>query len=250
MDNVLYITLALLSLNIIIMIGIVIYNISKEQEYKKILNETIKYIQEKDNNEDKVPQNNQREHEVKNESTENKANTSTDESNERRIKREKENTDSVFKILQLIGCNPTLKEKEGISVSYQGENFLFQFNGAFVRIWDFSWFSTKNTSDDFPLLKDAINYSNFSFGPVILMHSPDESGRIMISSRIDIFYDSDSEDNEGFIGAVLDSFFAIKHSLHNEIIRLQGDPQDRTIIVNPIGFDTASLSDPRSPQAN
>ena len=167
-----------------------------------------------------------------------------------RTHREEENRQSIFQALKKVNCSPELNENMDISVAYQGENFLLQFNGAFIRIWDLSWLRIKNTDDNFTILKDAANYANFSFGPVIIMHSPDDEGRIVVSSRMDILYVPSENDNEGYITSVLDSFFGIKHSLHRELDRLNSDPSDRTLFDNPIGFDTASLSDQSSPQVN
>lgn len=164
--------------------------------------------------------------------------------------REMQNRKSILQSLRNIGCNPRENEDENISVAYQGENFLFQLNGAFIRIWDLSWFATKITDDNYTLLKDAVNYANFSFGPTILMHSPDEDGKIILSSRLDVLYSPFEYDNDGYIAAILDTFFQIKTTLRNEVARLKNDPSDRTLMDNYIGFDTASLSDPSSPQAN
>lgn len=164
--------------------------------------------------------------------------------------REEQNRESLSEIILRLGSTPKQQDNNSIGFSYQGENFLVMFNGAFLRIWDLSWLSIKPTDDNFTLLKDAVNYANFTFGPTILMHSPDENGDIMFSSRIDIPYFPSHSDNEGYISAYLDSFFGLKNTLHREINRLRDNPHDRTLHDNPIGFDTASLSDPTSPQAN
>lgn len=164
--------------------------------------------------------------------------------------REEASRQTLLNIFNELGCNPALDENKNLSLSYQGENFLIMFNGAFLRIWDLSWFSIKPTDDSFPLFKDAINYANFSFGPTIVLHSPDENGNIIFSSRIDIPFFPDFKEPKGYIISMLDTFFGIKTSLHKEVNRLKDDPQDRTLHDNPIGFDTASLQDPLSPQAN
>ncbi|MBD5189206.1 MAG: hypothetical protein HDS95_02890 [Bacteroidales bacterium] len=176
--------------------------------------------------------------------------TTTSEAESNLNNREDANRNALFEIFKEMGCNPSVNEDKHLSVSYQGENFLIMFNGAFIRIWDLSWYSIKNVDDNFTLFKDATNYANFSFGPTIVLHSPDENGNIIFSSRFDIPYVSTMHDGKGYIAALLDSFFALKNSLHKEINRLKEDPQDRTLHDNPIGFDTASLSDPSSPQAN
>ncbi|MDE6410690.1 MAG: hypothetical protein K2K81_10690, partial [Muribaculaceae bacterium] len=157
---------------------------------------------------------------------------------------------ALTEILEGMGCNPSLNDERNLGFSYQGENFLIMFNGAFIRIWDLSWHSMKITDDNFTLLKDATNYANFSFGPSIVLHSPDENGNIIFSSRLDVPFSPTINDGKGYISALLDSFFGLKNSLHREITRLKADPKDRTLHDNPIGFDTASLSDPASPQAN
>lgn len=160
------------------------------------------------------------------------------------------NRKKLMNLFTEMSCNPHIDEQENLALSYQGENFLFMFNGPFIRIWDFSWHSIKLTDDNFTLIKDAVNYANFSFGPSIVMHSPDEEGNIVFSSRIDIPLVNLANDMRGYVEVVLDSFFSLKQSLTREVSRLKTDPQDRTLHDNPIGFDTASLSDPTSPQAN
>ncbi|MDE7412999.1 MAG: hypothetical protein K2N05_04295 [Muribaculaceae bacterium] len=207
----------------------------------------------KDNGDSFVSQENSEETSKKHSSstTDHKETSRSSERTERlKENREVQNRESILQSLRNIGCNPRENEDENISVAYQGENFLIQLNGAFIRIWDLSWFATKNTDDNFPLLKDAVNYTNFSFGPTIIMHSPDEDGKIIISSRMDVLYSPYEFDNDGYISAILDSFFAIKTTLRSEVTRLINDPSDRTLMNNSIGFDTASLSDPLSPQAN
>lgn len=175
---------------------------------------------------------------------------SSSEGNETPDSRENSNREALYNIFTKMGCNPGINEDQHLSFSYQGENFLIMFNGAFIRIWDLSWHSIKTTDDSYTLMKDATNYANFSFGPTIVLHSPDETGNIILSSRMDIPFIGNMRDGRGYITAILDSFFALKNNLHREITRLKDDPHDRTLHDNPIGFDTASLSDPTSPQAN
>ena len=160
------------------------------------------------------------------------------------------NRKKLLKLFTEMSCNPRMDEQENLALSYQGENFLLMFNGPFIRIWDLSWYSVKPTDDNFTLIKDAVNYANFSFGPSIVMHSPDEDGNVVFSSRVDVPLINIVDDIQGYMEVVLDSFFSLKQSLSREINRLKTNPQDRTLHDNPIGFDTASLSDPSSPQAN
>ena len=170
--------------------------------------------------------------------------------NEEREERENLIRTSLQNILTDMGCQPLIVENGSISVAYQGEKFFMQMNGTFVRIWDLNWMSCKPTDDDFPIMKDAMNYANFTFGPTIIMHAPETDGEIFISSRMDIHIDPQYPENEIYLKSILDSFFNVKHMMQREFIRLRDDPSDRTMNFNPIGFDTATLSDPTSPQAN
>lgn len=167
-----------------------------------------------------------------------------------REERELSNIDEMRRMLRGMGCQPKPADDGNLAVAYQGENFLIQPNGGYLRIWDLNWLSSKATDDDFLLLKDAANYANFSFGPTIVMHAPDEDGNIYVSSRMDIFLMPGLEENQAYVESILNSFFSIKHITHREYMRLKEDPRDRTLDTNPIGFDTASLADPSSPQAN
>lgn len=175
---------------------------------------------------------------------------SGEKSAEIRREREDANRSSLMEVLKEMGCQPEQEEDGNVVVSFQGERFLILFNGAFLRIWDLNWMNTKNSDDDFTLLKDAINYSNFSFGPSILMHVPDDDGNIYISSCMDLMYDYEKSDNKEYIVSMLETFFVIKHNLHREYMRLKENPDACTLNPYPLGFDTATLSDPDSPQAN
>lgn len=167
-----------------------------------------------------------------------------------RQEREEANRLSVLETLREMGCQPESEEDGNVVVSFQGERFLLIFNGAFVRIWDLNWMNTKNTDDDYAMLKDALNYANFSFGPAIVMHAPDVDGNIYISSCFDVVYDPEKNDNKEYLVSILEAFFTIKQILHREYMRLKDNPEDVTLNFNPIGFNTATLSDPDSPQAN
>ncbi len=226
-------------IGILIVLGITIYNLIKSQQSATLL----KNLLSKEDSE---------ETEEREETVEQSENPTSEQSapEHNPDAREKANREVLVEIFDGMGCNPSVNEEGHLSFSYQGENFLIMFNGAFIRIWDLSWHSVKPTDDNYTLLKDATNYANFSFGPTIVLHSPDENGNIIFSSRMDIPFVAEMRDAKGYITAILDAFFALKNSLHREIARLKDDPHDRTLHNNPIGFDTASLSDPSSPQAN
>lgn len=183
-------------------------------------------------------------------------NSRDDESGEHdsRDEYEARNRVLLIEILNKLDCQPQINADSNVTVAFQGENFFIQTNGIFLRIWDLNWLNTKEDEDDFAPLRDALNYANFTFGPTIVMHAPDEEGNIYISSRIDIILSPEIEDAEAYIHSILDSFFNLKHMMYREYTRLKGssryNPQPSSTGLTPFGFDPSSLTDPTSPRAN
>lgn len=176
-------------------------------------------------------------------------NDDTDD-DEVRSKFEEANRELLMHHLMDMGCQPELTEENHVTVSYQGENFLIMSNGIYFRIWDLNWLSVNMQDDEYFIMKDAANYANFSFGPTIVMHAPDEGGNIYISSRYDVLFSNEIKDRTAYLRSVLDAFFSLKHIMYHEFQRIKENPQYQTINPTGQGFDPSSLSDLKYPQSN
>lgn len=145
----------------------------------------------------------------------------------------------MYEALCNLGCQPIVNADNTISVSCQGENFMMEFYGMYVRIWDLPWSQLKANNPALPDLMEAVNAANFNFGPTIVMTKPDDEGTICILSRRDIMLHPACPENTLYIQAVLDSFFSAKEEFfkefHNAIYGKTGQQEAR----NPFGFAPA-----------
>lgn len=149
----------------------------------------------------------------------------------------------MYDTLTTIGCQPTKNDDGSLSVSYQGENFVMEFGGFYARVWDPGWAKIMVNDPKLPALKEAINVSNFNFGPTIVMTSPDNEGIISIHSRWDILMHPNVTDHAGYVSSVLGSFFGVKDKLRDNFIQISQtaqQPQSR----RPVGFSTTPSDEP------
>lgn len=156
----------------------------------------------------------------------------------------------VAEMMEKRGCQPRINDDHSVAFAYQGEHFVIEPNGAFIRIWDFSWLRIKTNDEYFHVLRDAINYINFQCGPTLILHAPDEEGEVVLSSRLDALYTPDLPKRDEYLSMLLSSFFAVKQGLDAEIKRLKDDPEDLTMHSNPSSLNTEALRNGTSPQAN
>lgn len=92
-----------------------------------------------------------------------------------------------------------------------------EFAGMCARVWDPLWARIKADDPDFPNAREAVNSTNFNFGPTVVMTAPNDEGIIGLHSRRDIMLHPACPDNEPFVKAVLDSFFETKEELRNNL---------------------------------
>lgn len=157
----------------------------------------------------------------------------------------------AYELLESEGCMPRYEDDSGIICKFQGETFILIPNMKFIRIFDPNWATTKITDDDFNVVVDAINRTNHNFGPVILMSPPHpETGQIAISSRCDIYFSESIPNLKTYFFTMLGSFFETQKKMRLVFEDLKSNPDQCMIYENPIGFDTASLSNLDSPRAN
>ena len=143
----------------------------------------------------------------------------------------------AVKCLTELGCQPEIYKDGSVGVSYQGENFHLEFGGRYARIWDPMWAGIKGDDPDLPKIKEAVNATNFNFGPTVVMTAPDEDGDIGLHSRRDIMLHPSCPDNVPFIKAVLDSFFDTKEHVRRHFQQINSQQQEKKPR-RPVGFTT------------
>lgn len=153
-------------------------------------------------------------------------------------KNEKEAKDIAISCLTELGCQPEIYKDGSVGVSYQGENFHLEFGGRYVRIWDPMWAGIKGADPDMPKIKEAVNATNFNFGPTVVMTAPDEDGDIGLHSRRDIMLHPACPDNVIFLKAVLDSFFDTKEHVRRHYQQINSQQQQEKKSRRPVGFTT------------
>ena len=148
-------------------------------------------------------------------------------------------TNIVLSALQALGCQPELKEDNTLVVSYQGETFQFDFGEApsrYTRIWDPCWAGIKTDDPQINLIKEAVNVTNYNFGPTVVMTEPDENNVIMFHSRFDIMVHPACPDNDQYLKSVLDSFFYAKEAVRNNFQNLNVKQAEQLKNRRPVGF--------------
>jgi hypothetical protein len=144
--------------------------------------------------------------------------------------------------LKQLGCQPKLQDDGLIHVDYQGEGFDIDCSGFFARIWDPFWIKLNINDPRMSNFKDAVNKTNFSFGPTIVLTKPDDDGNIYAHSRLDIMIHPSCTENVMYIKSMMDSFFNIHYNLHENFngIEERGQQQAADAQNNrrPVGFQT------------
>lgn len=148
-------------------------------------------------------------------------------------------TNIVFGALQALGCQPELKDDNTLVVSYQGETFQFDFGESpsrYTRIWDPCWAGIRTDDPQINLIKEAVNVTNYNFGPTIVMTEPDENNVITFHSRYDIMVHPACPDNDQYLKSVLDSFFYAKEAVRNNFQNLNAKQEEQYKNRRPVGF--------------
>lgn len=138
--------------------------------------------------------------------------------------------------LSNLGCQPKVSEDQLVDVTYQGENFRMEVGGRFVNIWDPSWSVIKADDPELPRIRDAVNASNFSFGPTVVMTAPDENGNIFVHSRYGILLLPEIPDIEAYVKSSLSLFFEAKQEVAQHLQNFRIEQQQKQSNRRPIGF--------------
>lgn len=146
--------------------------------------------------------------------------------------------DVMMDALLALGCQPQANKDGSIEVNYQGENFHMEFGGMYARVWDPMWAGIKADDPDMPKIREAVNATNFNFGPTVVMTKPDEEGVIGFHTRRDIMLHPACPDNEPFVKAVLDSFFDAKEEVRRNFQQINLKHAETEKSRRPVGFNT------------
>lgn len=150
----------------------------------------------------------------------------------------------VYQTLEKIGCQPKIVDDERIKVSYQGENFEMLTIGPYIRIYDLGWSSLQTSHPDYALMREAINATNFDFGPHIVCTEADEEGNVYIHSLHGLLFIDCIPDIEAYLRQNLQMFFNLKQSLFSNIAKLKQEKENLPIdkVNSRLTEDQASLN--------
>lgn len=149
----------------------------------------------------------------------------------------------MLSTLKEIGCQPTVNEDHSITVTYQGEHFLIFVGDPYAQIWDLGWAIVKGDDPEYPLVMEALNISNFDFGPTAVMTAPDEEGNLHIHSRYGILCRSEIPGFDQYVRSSLDMFFQKKDSVRQHLHKLRLDREAQRNAIDSMGCVPRDNSD-------
>lgn len=156
----------------------------------------------------------------------------------------KHNTQQLMvSTLKQIGCQPTVNDDDTVAVTYQGENFLIDFGGLYAQIWDLEWAGINVNDPELPKVREAVNHTNFSFGPTVVMTLPDERGTMYFHSRMGILLHPEIPDIDIYLRSSLDMFFRAKDSVRQNFQQITIEQQNARERRRPVGFAAAVDND-------
>lgn len=137
---------------------------------------------------------------------------------------EKENLKFIIDSLTNLGCQPKPSNTNSeffIKFKYQGEDFLITCAGRYVRIWEPFWYIIRADDPCLPKLNEAVNFTNYGFGPTIVMSHYEEGGVITLNSRYDIMLNPTYSDSLQFLTASLEVFSSTKEEFYKKYQQLK-----------------------------
>ena len=142
--------------------------------------------------------------------------------------------------LTQIGCQPTVNEDDTVAVTYQGEHFHILFGGQYAHIWDLGWAGVNVNDPALPKIREAVNHTNFNFGPTVVMTDPDENGIMYVHSRLGILLHQDIPEIDGYLRSNLDMFFRAKEAVRQNLQQITIEQQKTRDKRRPVGFASES----------
>ena len=119
----------------------------------------------------------------------------------------------MIETLKAIGCQPTINDDDIVEVCFQGESFIMTFAEKYVQIGDIAWMQINENEPGLPLLREAINKTNFDFGPAVVITAPTEEGTRYVHSLYSILFIPEIPHIEDYLKASLVRFFHKKNDV-------------------------------------
>ena len=138
--------------------------------------------------------------------------------------------------LTQIGCQPSVNEDGTVAVTYQGEHFHIDFGGLYAQIWDLGWAGVNVNDPELPRIKEAVNLTNFNFGPTVVTTNPDDKGTIYFHSRLGILLHPDIPEIDNYLRSSLDAFFRTKEMVRQYFLQITDEQQKARENRRPVGF--------------
>lgn len=142
--------------------------------------------------------------------------------------------------LTQIGCQPTVNEDDTVAVTYQGEHFHIDFSGVYAQIWDLGWAGVNVNDPELPKIREAVNQTNFDFGPTVVMTYPDDNGTMYFHSRLGILLHPDIPKIDNYLRNNLDMFFRTKDTVRQNFQQITIEQQKAHEKRRPIGFTSTA----------
>ena len=144
--------------------------------------------------------------------------------------------------LTQIGCQPTINEDDTVAVTYQGEHFHIDFGGLYAQIWDLGWAGVSVNDPELPKIREAVNHTNFDFGPTVVMTNPDDKGTMYFHSRLGILLHPDIPEIDNYLRSNLDMFFRTKEAVRQNFQQITVEQQKAREKRRPVGFTSSTES--------
>lgn len=123
--------------------------------------------------------------------------------------------------LSQLGCRPAVNYDGTLSLQCQGENFRIEFRGMSARISLPMWAGIKADDPELPQIREAVNATNFNFGPTVVLTAPNDKGVIDIHCHRDIMLHPAPSDNKSLIKAALVTFFNTKEKVCDNLRQIK-----------------------------
>lgn len=144
-----------------------------------------------------------------------------------------------------IGCQPNVNEDDTVSVTYQGEHFFIDFGGAYAQVWDLGWAQVAINDPELPQIREAVNHTNFSYGPTVVMTQPGDNGLIQLHSHMGMILHPALPAIDEYVRCTLDSFFHAKDKVRQNFQQIIAEQRQAREKRRPVGF-----SQPGESQSN
>lgn len=132
--------------------------------------------------------------------------------------------------LRQLGCRPNMGENGDMVLSFKGEQFILRHIGGLnLRVW----FEAGTLKANSKVVAEALNKSNFAFGPTAIAEKVEGIWDYNILLRQDIMLHPALPDIHEYLLAVFDNFIQMKGIV---AANLKEAAEKQATIRRPIGF--------------